>query len=119
MVFVAVGEHDAAHVLAVLDEIGDVGDDDIDAEQFGFGEHEAGVDDDNVVAPANGHAVHAEFAEAAEGNDLQFSGGIEKNDASTRCNGHRFALVCESVTLAGFACWKTGLSAWGAPSLPN
>ena len=59
--------------LAVLDEIGDVGDDDVDAEQFGFGEHQSGIDDDDVVSPAHGHAVHAEFAEAAQGDDLQFS----------------------------------------------
>ena len=56
-------------------QIGDVGDDDVDAEQFGFGEHEPGVDDDNVVAPANGHAVHAEFAEPTERYDLEFSDG--------------------------------------------
>ena len=48
-------------------QIGDVGNDDIDAEQFGFGEHQAGIDDDDVVSPADGHAVHAEFAEAARG----------------------------------------------------
>ena len=33
-------------------------------EQLGFGEHESGVDDDNVIAPANRHAIHAEFAES-------------------------------------------------------
>ena len=58
---------------AVLDEIGDVGNDDVDAEQFGLGEHEPGIDDDNVVAPADGHAVHTELAQAAEGDDVQFS----------------------------------------------
>ena len=75
VIFVAVSEDDSANALAVLDEIGNVGNDDVDAEEFGFGEHESGVDDDDVVSPANGHAVHAEFAEAPEGNDLQFSGG--------------------------------------------
>ena len=75
VVFVAVGEDDSANALAVFGEIGNVGDDDVDAEEFGFGEHESGIDDDDVVSPANGHAVHAELAEAAEGNDLQFSGG--------------------------------------------
>ena len=75
VVFVAVGEDDGADALAVLDEIGDVGDDDVDAEEFGFGEHQAGIDDDNVVTPAHGHAVHAELAETAERDDLQFSGG--------------------------------------------
>ena len=64
MIFVAVGENDSAHTLAVFGEIGNVRDHDVDAQQFGLGEHEARVDHDNVVAPADGHAVHAEFAEA-------------------------------------------------------
>ena len=57
-----------ADALAVFGEIGDVGDYDVDAEKFGFGEHESGVDDDDVVAPAHRHAIHAEFAEAAKRN---------------------------------------------------
>jgi hypothetical protein len=75
VIFVAVGQDDAANALAVLDEVGDVGDNDVDAKQFGFGEHESGVDDDDVVSPADRHAVHAEFAEAPQGDDLQFSSG--------------------------------------------
>ncbi len=75
VVFVAVREDDSAHALAVLDEIRNVGDNDVDAEQFGFGEHESGIDDENVVSPADGHAVHAEFAEASERDNLQFSSG--------------------------------------------
>ena len=73
VVFVAVREDDSAHALPVLGEIGNIGNHDVDAEQFGFGEHQAGVDHNNVVAPADGHAVHAELAEAAEGDNLQFS----------------------------------------------
>ncbi len=56
---------------AVFNEIADIGDDDVHAEQLFFGEHEAGVDNDNVIAVAEGEAVHAEFAQPAEGNDLQ------------------------------------------------
>ena len=73
VVFVPVRENDAADVLAVLDQVGNVGDDDVHAEQFGFGEHQAGVDDDDVVSPADGHAVHAELAQSAERNNMQFS----------------------------------------------
>ena len=54
VVFVAVGEDDGADVVAVLDEIADVGNDDVDAEQLFFGEHQAGVDDDDVVLPSGG-----------------------------------------------------------------
>src|SRR5690348_13534776 len=45
VVFVAVGQDDAANALAILDEIRNVGDYDVDAKKFGFGEHESGVDD--------------------------------------------------------------------------
>ena len=72
VVLVAMGEDDGADVLPVLDEVGDVGHDDVDAQQLCFREHEAGIDDDDVVFPAEGEAVHAEFAEAAEGDDFQF-----------------------------------------------
>ena len=93
MIFVAVGEHDAANMLAVLHQIRNVGDYDIDAEQFGFGEHEAAVDDNNVVSPADGHAVHTELAKAPERNNLQFSSGHEvTHDASTVCVPHRTLL---------------------------
>jgi hypothetical protein len=68
VVFVAVGEDDGADFLAVLSEIADVGDDDVDAEELFFGEHQAGIDDDNVVFIAEGQAVHAELAESAEGD---------------------------------------------------
>ena len=72
VVLVAVGEDNGADVGLVLDQVRDVGDYDIDAQQFRFGEHQAGVDHDNVVFPAEGKAVHAEFAKTAEGNDFQF-----------------------------------------------
>ena len=73
MVFVSVGQNDAAYPLPVLDQVGNIGDNNIDAEQFGFRKHQAGVDDDDIVTPAYGHAVHPELAQAAEGHDVQFS----------------------------------------------
>ena len=73
VVFVAVGKHDAAHMLAIFEEVRDVGDDDVHAQQFGFGEHQAGVDNNDVVAVADGHAVHTELAHPAERNYMQFS----------------------------------------------
>ena len=73
VVFVAVSENDAADAVTIFGEIRNVGNDDVDAEQFGFGEHEAGVDDENVVSVADGHAVHTELAQAAKGDDLQLS----------------------------------------------
>ena len=71
VVLVAMGEDDGADVFPVLGEVGDVRHDDIDAEQLRFREHEAGIDDDDVVFPADSEAVHAEFAESAKGDDFQ------------------------------------------------
>ena len=72
VVLVAVGQDDGANVRLVLNQVGDVGNDDIHAEQFRLGEHQAGVDHDNVVFPAQREAVHAELAQSAQGNDFQF-----------------------------------------------
>jgi hypothetical protein len=58
---------------AILDQVGNIGDNDVHAQQLGFRKHESGVNDDDVVAPANGHAIHAEFAEPTEGYNLEFS----------------------------------------------
>jgi len=63
VIFVAVGEDNAADVLAILFEVGHVGDDQVDAEKFGVGKHHAGVDDEDVVAKTQDQHVHAKFAE--------------------------------------------------------
>src|SRR6266542_3307044 len=68
VVLVSMGEHNGTNPLPILHEIGNVGNDDIHAQQLGFREHHAGVDNNDVVAPAHRHAIHAEFAETAEGD---------------------------------------------------
>jgi hypothetical protein len=45
--------------------IRDIRDDDIDAEELFFGEHESGVDDEDVVAEAECQTIHAELTEPA------------------------------------------------------
>ena len=67
MVLMTMGEHNTAHALTILDQVGDIGNDDVHAEQFSFGEHHSGIYNDDVIAPAHGHAIHAELAKAAEG----------------------------------------------------
>src|SRR5271163_4796793 len=71
VVFMSVGEDDRADALPVFDQVGDVGDDDVHAEQFRLGEHQPRVDHNYVVLPAYCQAVHAELAQAAERNYLQ------------------------------------------------
>ena len=71
VVLVRVRQHDGAHHVLVLLQVSDVGDDDVHAQQFLLGEHQARVDHDNVVAGAEGHHVHAELAQSAQRNGPQ------------------------------------------------
>src|SRR6267142_986186 len=68
VIFVSVGENDGADEMTILLEVGDVRNDKVNAEELGFREHHTGVYDDDVVAEAKRHHVHAKFAETAEGN---------------------------------------------------
>jgi len=83
VVFMAMSEDNGTNVSAILLEVGDIGDDEINAEEFGFREHHTGVDDDDVVAVAQGHHVHAEFAEAAEGDGKEGVGGLTQGSVSS------------------------------------
>ncbi len=65
VVFVAVRKDNAAHMLAIFEQVRNVGDDDVDAQQLGFGEHKPRVYHDDVIAEADGHAVHTELAHPA------------------------------------------------------
>jgi len=71
VVFVPVGQDDGPDAGLVFDQVGNVGDNNIDAEELGFREHQARVDHDNFVLPAKGQAVHAELAQTAKRNDFQ------------------------------------------------
>ena len=68
MVFVSVRQQDRFDLVAVLGQVGDIRNNDVYAEQFFFRKHQAGVDDDDVILPAEGHAVHTELAEATQRN---------------------------------------------------
>ena len=66
VIFVRMRENDGANHALVLFQIGGVGNDDVNAEEFLLGEHEARIDDDDVVAGAENEHVHSKFAEPAE-----------------------------------------------------
>ena len=71
VVLVAVGEHDAAHPLAPLDQPAHVGDDQVHPEHLGLGEHQAGVDDHDVLAAFDREEVAADLAEPAQGDQAK------------------------------------------------
>src|SRR5271168_3870570 len=73
MVFVSMREKNAADILSIFKKVRNVGDDDVNAQQLSFGEHQTGVDYDDVIAETDGHAVHTELAHTAQRNYVQFS----------------------------------------------
>jgi hypothetical protein len=72
VVLVSVGEHHAVQLAAGL-EIGEIGNDDVDAQMFFAREHHAGVHDETVVAEVIHHEVHPELAETAEGDEPELA----------------------------------------------
>ena len=69
MVLVPVGEHDRVDALPL--EVGDVGQDEVDAQMLVAREGETRVHDDDVAAVlVDGHVL-ADFAETAERDDAQ------------------------------------------------
>ena len=77
MILMRVGEHQAGEVFALLHQIADVGQDQIDARQMLFrGERHAEIDRQPLavalVAQAVDRQVHADLADAAERREHQF-----------------------------------------------
>lgn len=70
MVFVGMGEEDAANLVAVFDQVGKIGDDDVNARHFIIGKAQANVNYNDVVVLANCGAVLANLADAAERDHL-------------------------------------------------
>ena len=70
VVFMPVRDQKSAHLVLVGDEIADVGNDEVDAGQLLVGEGETRIDDDDVVSVLDGGHVLADFADAAEEDDL-------------------------------------------------
>ena len=68
VIFMPVRQHNRANVRAVLFQVSDVGNDQVDAQELRFREHHARVDDDDLVAEPQCHHVHSEFAEATQGD---------------------------------------------------
>ena len=71
VVLVTVREHQPSQLVLVVEQIGDVGDDDVDAQQFPARKHHACVDDDDVIPATQSEHVHPELAEPTERDDLQ------------------------------------------------
>ena len=69
MILVAMGQHERRQL--VLLQLPQIRDDEIDAKQFRFGKHDAGVNQDGGVAAGDNHHVHPEFAKPAQRDQFQ------------------------------------------------
>ena len=72
VVLVAVGDEDAPDPVLVLDEVGEVGDDHVDAVHVVVGEAHAAVHHDDVAAVLVDGQVLADLVQTAQGNNFQF-----------------------------------------------
>src|SRR5947209_13003413 len=71
VIFVAMREEDRFEFRGVVEDVRHVGNNDVDAERGGVGEHHSAVDDDRGVVGLVDHQVHPDLAESAERNDAQ------------------------------------------------
>ncbi len=71
MVLVSVREDDGADPIAAVRQVGEVRQDQIDAEMLVARESEARVDDDDLAVELEDGHVLADFADAAERNDAK------------------------------------------------
>src|SRR2546423_6694264 len=83
MVFVAMGKDETANHAGVLLEVGEVGGDDVDAQELRFGKHHARINDDDVVTVPEHHGVHSELAQTPDGDYLELSIGHVESSTST------------------------------------
>src|SRR3972149_5653801 len=68
---VAVGDDHASNLICPLQDMGQVRDDQVDPQHFIVGEHEAGIDDDQVLSVFQDQHVPADLAQAPEGYYFQ------------------------------------------------
>ena len=87
--------------LLVLLEERQVGHHQVDAQQLGLGEHHPAIDDDDVVAVADGGHVHAELAQSAQGDYLQLL--ISHSDCLTLNHTRRYASTFRAILSHGIA----------------
>ena len=72
MILVAVGQGNGPQLMLVLDQIAHVGDDQIHAEHIVVREPQAAVDDQHVIPVLQHGHVHANLAQATQGDNFQF-----------------------------------------------
>ena len=84
VVLVGVGEHDALDPVGVLAQVGEVGQDEVDAGHVGVGEHEPAVDDEDAPVDLEAEAVAPDLTQPAEEDDAALVPRLTAADATDR-----------------------------------
>ena len=95
-------------------EVGEVRDDQVDAEQVRLGKHRAGVDDDGRLPTRDGHRVEAELAEAAKRHDIDWRSaaigrGVHRTDSSQSQPRRHGPRALRQAEVAGSSALRTHL----------
>jgi len=87
VVFVPMAQEDAEHVFASIEKVGDVGQDQVDAEHVLMGKHQSRVDDEDLLLPLEGPHVDADLAQAAQRQITESRGAHSSRSCSASCCG--------------------------------
>ena len=109
VVFVAMRQYESLDLAASRRQIGEVRDDQVDAGQFGVGEHRTGVDDDGGVSTRDRHHVEAELAEAAKRHHIDRQctrGAVRRSQTVHEQNPSQRGTLGGHHTTADFRRWE-------------
>jgi len=87
VVLMTVGEKNAEHLSATVQQVRDVRQDQVDPEHVLLREHQPGVDDENLVLPLERPHVDADLAQAAEGEIPKPRRAHKRRSCSDSCFG--------------------------------
>jgi hypothetical protein len=68
MIFVTVREDNRLQAILIFEDVGNIGDNQIDTEHIVFGKHQPRVNHNHFVAVADNRHIFADFTESAQRN---------------------------------------------------
>ena len=87
VVLVAVGQEDSEHLAVFLQEVRDIGQDQVDAQHVLLGKHQPGVDDQDLLLPLERPHVDPDLAQTAEREVPEWLSGHNRRSCSDSCLG--------------------------------
>ena len=90
---VAVGNDNTTHHVPFIIQIGKIGDDKIDPQHIILGEHQAGIDNHNVVVIFEYGHIFADFPQATQGDNPQF---LFTQLLKLHAHGQCFQIICSA-----------------------